>query len=159
MSSHRSRRCNRRRTLALAAAVALASACHRDPTPAAKAGAIAILGPFVLEPIRPDVTSAYMTFRNDGDSADALVDATTAVAGTAMLHGRAGGGKGMAALSRFPLPAHRTTALVPGENHLMLSDVRTRLAPGDTVPITLRFQRAGRVTVPFVVRTYESIGH
>ena len=158
MSSHRSRRCNRRRTLALAAVVALASACHRDPTPAAKAGLIAILGPFVLEPIRPDVTSAYMTFRNDGDSADALVDATTAVAGTAMLHGRAGGGR---AWRRFPLSAAGTPHHGPrsGENHLMLSDVRTRLAPGDTVPITLRFQRAGRVTVPFVVRTYESIGH
>ena len=40
----------------------------------------------------------------------------------------------------------------------MLTDVSKRLALGDTVPITLRFERAGSVVVPFVVRTYESIG-
>ena len=137
-----------------------AAGCRsRQSPPAARVGAVEIIEPFLLEPIRPDVTSGYMTFRNEGDSADALLDATTPAAGMAMLHGSQGGGlKRMTHLPRLELPPHATVALAPGQTHLMLTDIRRTLAPGDTVPITLGFQRAGLVTVPFVVRTYESIG-
>ncbi|MGH7498755.1 MAG: copper chaperone PCu(A)C [Gemmatimonadales bacterium] len=136
----------------------LAGCGGRHHEPAAKVGDIDIIEPFVMEPIRPDVTAGYLTIQNHGDSADALVDATTPVAEAATLHGTPGGGGGMRHLSQFEVPARGKASLAPGGTHLMLTDVHRKLAPGDTVPITLRFQHAGSVTVPFVVRTYESVG-
>lgn len=138
--------------------VILFAGCRRHQKPVAKVGDIDVIDAFVMDPIRPDVTAGYLTLENLGDSVDALLDASTPVARAASLHGTPGGGGGMQHLSQLDVPAHGKASLAPGGTHLMLTDVRRKLAPGDTVPITLRFQRSGSVTVPFVVRTYESVG-
>ncbi len=140
-------------------ALAAATLGCRGSTHAAVIGHIEIDDAFVLEPIAPEVTSAYFTIRNTGDSSDAVVGATTPVAGMAMLHGSESHGarRAMTHIARLALPARGTVSLAPGGMHLMLSEVKRKLEPGDTVPIALRLERAGSVTVPFVVRTYQSV--
>jgi periplasmic copper chaperone A len=44
-----------------------------------------------------------------------------------------------------------TFELKPGGAHLMFVDVRKPFAEGETVPVTLRFERAGEKTVQFRV--------
>ena len=45
------------------------------------------------------------------------------------------------------VPAGGKAVLEPGGDHLMLFDLKAGLAPGDTFPLTLVFERAGSVTV------------
>jgi Copper chaperone PCu(A)C len=46
-------------------------------------------------------------------------------------------------------------SLSPGGYHMMLMDLKTPLKQGDKLPITLEFEKAGKVTVSFDV---ESVG-
>lgn len=59
---------------------------------------------------------------------------------------------GMREVARVPIPAGGTIALEPGGYHLMLLDLATDLAPGDTFEVTLEFERAGQRTVTAEVR-------
>lgn len=45
------------------------------------------------------------------------------------------------------LPAGSTLVFAPGRDHLMVIDVARGLAPGDTVEVTLQFERHAPVTV------------
>ena len=45
-----------------------------------------------------------------------------------------------------------TVELKPGGNHLMFMDLKAPLSQGATVPVTLTFEKAGKVEVPFPVR-------
>ncbi len=49
----------------------------------------------------------------------------------------------------------KTVKLSPGGYHLMLFDLKTPLKQGDTLPITLTFEKAGKVNVSLAV---EGIG-
>ena len=45
----------------------------------------------------------------------------------------------------YEIPAHGSFELKPGGAHLMLVNIKAPLKEGDTVPLTLRFERAGEV--------------
>ena len=51
------------------------------------------------------------------------------------------------------IPAGGSVALKPTGNHLMFVDLSSPLSVGDTVPVTLTFEKAGTMQVDLPVRT------
>ena len=110
----------------------------------------------------------YATLHNNAAVADRLIGASSPLARHIGLHQTSemkmpgmstsmgnmpmtGSMTSMKAVLSIPVPAHGTTSLAPGGYHLML-DLRRDLKPGETVPLRLRFARAGWVTTGAQVR-------
>jgi len=49
------------------------------------------------------------------------------------------------------LPPGATVTLAPGGDHLMLNEIKQPLKQGDSLPVTLKFEKAGDVAVTFNV--------
>lgn len=100
------------------------------------------------------VSVAYMTLTNRGGSADSLVGVRCDLAGAAELHEsvREGDVARMRPVARIEVPAGGQAMLAPGGRHVMLVGVKQELVPGATVPLVLRFERSGEVSVEAVVR-------
>ncbi len=90
----------------------------------------------------------YLTVVNNG-VADRLLSATSPVAESVQLHSMRmeGDVMRMRKVDAIELPPGKTVELRPGGLHLMLVGLRTPLAPGETFPMTLRFEKAGEVKV------------
>jgi hypothetical protein len=88
-----------------------------------------------------------MTLRST--AADRLVSAGTPVADTTELHTtvRDGDVMRMRPVAGIDLPAGRPVALSPGGLHVMLLGLRAPLKEGETIPLTLTFERAGTIEV------------
>lgn len=72
---------------------------------------------------------------------------------TAMEGGEMGDGMmTMKQVERIDVPADGTAVLEPGGYHVMLLDLQKDLVVGDTIPVTLTFERAGKVDVTAAVR-------
>ncbi len=100
-------------------------------------------------------TAAYMTIANSGSADDALLSATSSVAGSVEIHQTttdASGMTGMSPVDRIAVPAGKSTSLAPGGFHMMLMDLTRTLAAGDKVQLELTFDKAGKVTVEAEVR-------
>lgn len=54
------------------------------------------------------------------------------------------------------VPAGETVKLAPGGYHLMLMDLEKPIVEGETIPVKLRFERAGAVDVEFAARPFGS---
>jgi copper(I)-binding protein len=95
-----------------------------------------------------------MTLRNTGAAADRLLAASTAVAGTVELHTvvKEGDVMRMRAVPAIDVPAGRAVTLQPGGLHVMLMNLRRPLAPGESIELSLVFEKAGRRTVTLPVR-------
>jgi copper(I)-binding protein len=119
-------------------------------------GDLTIRDVFARVPASPDTTAVYLTVQNAGDTADALVAATTDVAGETQLHRTvmAGSTMTMQPVPRIDVPARGEVRLAPGGLHIMLLGLRQALREGDRFTIRLSFERAGTVTVTAVVRPY-----
>jgi periplasmic copper chaperone A len=59
---------------------------------------------------------------------------------------------GMQPVARVEIPAGGSLRLEPGGYHLMLVGLRKDLSAGDTIELSLRFEKAGEVTVTAQVR-------
>ena len=138
---------NRRRLLA--AALLLAAAANASAHDF-KTGAISIGHPWA----RPTgagqaVGGGFMTLTNGGTAADRLVAVSTAVSASVELHTMRmeGDVMRMRQVEAIELPAGGSVELKPGGLHLMLMGLKQPLKPGDTFPLTLRFEKAGEVVV------------
>ena len=89
-------------------------------------------------------TAVYLTIQNTGSSMDHLVEGDTPIAEGVELHQSVLAGEvvRMRRVEKLTLPPGELVELRPGGLHLMLLGLRTSLNPGDTFPLTLRFQRA-----------------
>lgn len=98
--------------------------------------------------------AVYVTITNRAGHPDALVSATTDAAATVELHEtvQEGGVMKMRPLPQFEVPAGGRLEMKPGGHHIMLLGLRRDLKPGDTVRITLTFDKAGPMTVEAPVR-------
>jgi len=96
----------------------------------------------------------FLSIRNEGGADDRLVSASSPAVQSVEIHEMSmdGGQMRMRALPEgLAIPAGQTVTLAPGGLHLMLIGVQAPLAPGQTVPVELRFERAGTVTVNLAV--------
>ncbi len=107
-----------------------------------------------MPPTAP-AAAAYFVLHNTGAGADRLVGAATPIAGKAELHEHAhvGGVMQMREVAGgIPLPAGAEVSFQPGGYHVMLLELPRQLKDGEQFPLTLRFEKAGELTVEVPVR-------
>jgi copper(I)-binding protein len=117
-----------------------------------EAGSVLIEHPMVNPtPAGRSATAGYMTLLNRGATPDRLVSATSPLAERVEIHetyAAAGGMVGMRALPRgVVIPPNDRAVLSPGGLHLMITGLREPLRQGDALPLTLHFERGGRVDI------------
>lgn len=98
--------------------------------------------------------AVYFTLNNSGKQADQLLSVTSPIAAEAMLHQNLenNGVMQMRELAHgVALPPGATVKLQPGGLHVMLIGIKQPLPDGAKFPLTLRFAKAGRVTVEVMV--------
>ena len=108
--------------------------------------------------------AAYMTIQNNGTATDALVGASSPAATTVEVHetvvmgspapGASGDGgmMGMQPVERLEIPAGGSVQLKPGSYHIMLIGLKQDLKAGDTIEITLTFEKAGELPLSVPVK-------
>jgi len=106
-----------------------------------------------LPPVSPN-GAAYLSLRNTGSAADALVGAQTPVAARAEVHEHAmeGGVMRMRRVESLDLPPGEAVRMEPGGLHLMLLDLKAPLRRGQHFPLTLRFRDSPDLEVEVEVR-------
>lgn len=151
------------RTIVLTAAIAMAlGACSPSSPPSAEqASEHAAEAPGIsvsdaraaVTPNGATVGAGYMTIANVGP-ADTLVTATSLRAQRVELHEMSmeGNVMRMRPVTSFTVPADGVVSLTPNGLHLMLTGLSAPLVAGESVPITLTFERAGVVEVTLPVR-------
>ena len=92
-----------------------------------------------------------MEIGNEGDVADTLI-AITSTAGAAMLHTEVTG-LGMRPVPVLPLPPRGSTRIGRGL-HVMVESLKNAPATGSSIPLTLRFARAGAMELSVPVLRY-----
>lgn len=121
-------------------------------------GDIVIVGPAARANPNP-VSSVYMHLENKGSEADRLIAAACELAGMVQIHEvvTSGGQSQMQEVKGgIEIPANGHVDLKPGGYHIMLMDLQRPLEEGETIKVTLRFERAGEITIDVPVRTYEN---
>ena len=89
----------------------------------------------------------YLTITNNGTMPDSLVAVSSPLASIGMLH-RMDVTNGVATMQMMPaieIPPGKTVTLAPDGFHIMFVTLKQSLKAGDTIPVTLVFQRAGKV--------------
>ncbi len=100
------------------------------------------------------VGGGFITITNNGGEDDKLVSATSAQAGEVQLHEMAMEGDVMKMrqlTDGIAIPAGETVELKPGGLHLMFFKVSEPFKEGETVKVTLTFEKAGAVDVALPV--------
>ncbi len=112
-------------------------------------GDLEIFDGYVIEPALNEMAAAYLSIRNFGSVPDTLIGAASPIAGRVLLHTQLIDGPlgHMRGIDRIVIAPGTTVTLVPGGYHLMMTDLRTLLAAGDSVTLDLSFRRAGTVEV------------
>jgi copper(I)-binding protein len=109
--------------------------------------------------------AAYMVIENTGAAADNLLGGKSDVAKAVEVHetyemtpeaapsdAMGGSMMGMRRIDKLEIPAGGKVELKPGGYHIMLIDLTRELKAGETIEITLTFEKAGAVKVTAEVR-------
>src|SRR5512144_2242925 len=133
-----------------------------SPAAVAQAPATRLEKPWVRRaPVMPDArpgaestAAGYITLRNRGPARDALVAATADAAERVELHEtrNMSGMLMMERVDKVELAPGSRVEMKPGSYHLMLIGLKRALTPGQTVTLTLEFERGGRMTTRAEVR-------
>jgi len=120
-------------------------------TDVVKAGSLEVSGGATkaMLPGQP-VGGGYVTIKNTGDADDRLIGIESSAAGRAEIHEMAmvNDVMKMRKLEEgIVIPAGKTVELTPGGLHMMFFNVKKPFAEGDKVPVTLVFEKAGKVDV------------
>ena len=107
------------------------------------------------------VAGGYLVIENKGTAPDRLLGASADIAGKAEIHEMAmdNGVMKMRPLDKgLVVDPGKTVKLAPGGNHLMLQDLKGPFNQGDKVPVTLQFEKAGKVNVSLDVQAVGAQG-
>ena len=101
----------------------------------------------------------FMKVENKG-VVDLLVSASSPAAGEVQLHEMAmeGNVMKMRQVKDIPVPAGGSVELKPGGMHLMFMNIKAPLVAGETIPVKLKFAKAGEVEVKFPVNAMGAQG-
>lgn len=97
----------------------------------------------------------YLTIENKGTAADRLIGGSSDAVGKVEVHEMAmnNGIMTMRPLDKgLTIEPGKTVKLAPGGFHLMLMNLKAPLKQGDKLPITLEFEKAGKVQVSLDVQ-------
>ena len=134
--------------------LALAAALLFSAAAIAQTGTVEIRDAWArATPGRAEVGAAYLTI--EAAVADRLTGLSTPVADKAELHMMTteGGIMRMTPLAAVDLPAGQPVTLKPGALHIMLVGLKQPLQPGQSVPLILRFEKAGTREIAVTVGT------
>ena len=159
-----------RRPAAAAALGAVLAACTAGASPTPAQGGLVVEAAWA----RPSTgmahaDAAYFIVKNTGSAPDALIGASSPVATTTEVHetykldsptgsmmpgASAGmaGAMGMRPIARIEIPAGGSVEFKAGSYHVMLIDLKQEVKVGDTIELTLSFEKAGKITVRAEVR-------
>lgn len=107
------------------------------------------------------VGGGYVTITNTGDRPDRLVSAQSWFSPDVQIHEMAVVNDVMN-MQHLPegleIPAGETVTLAPGGLHMMFMDIAQPFVQGETVPVTLTFERAGAVEIELAVQAFGASG-
>lgn len=117
-------------------------------------GHIRVAHPWALA--LPDVArngAAYMEISNHGESVDRLTGASSPIAKRVSLHGHSmkDGVARMRPIETVVVEPGTSSVLAPGGLHIMLMELNEPLTPDKHFPLTLTFEKAGKIEVEIVV--------
>ncbi|MDA9443421.1 hypothetical protein XH98_30920 [Bradyrhizobium sp. CCBAU 51745] len=101
------------------------------------------------------VAGGFLTIENKGTAPDKLIAVSAEIAGKAEVHEMAmdNGVMRMRPLDNgLVIEPGKTVKLAPGGSHLMLQDLKGPFKEGQKVPVTLEFEKAGKVSVSLDVQ-------
>lgn len=160
-------------TVLAAAALAgsLLAACSSAGTATSSPGGLTVEGAWARTSTGTEhAGAAYLVVKNGGSAADALVGASSPASGMVQVHetyalpeptgsampgasaGMGGTVMGMRPVARIDIPAGGSIELKPGGYHIMLMELKQELKAGDTIELTLTFEKAAPITVKAEVR-------
>lgn len=119
-----------------------------------KLGALEIGHPWArATPPTAPTGGGYLSIKNTGTEPDRLLSASSPAAGTVQVHDMKMEGSVMRMREHGPLEIKpgETVTLAPGGMHLMMMGLKAPLKQGETVPLTLVFERAGKIDVELSV--------
>lgn len=119
----------------------------------AKIGSISIDDVWARTGQPGQVSAAYMDVKNKG-AADKIVSANCDCAKATELHDvkMVDGAMKMVPVTGMDVPANGELKLKPGAYHIMLIGLNLPLVAGETLPIKIKFEKAGEVTVQAKVK-------
>ena len=127
-----------------------------------KAGDLVITQPWSrATPGGAKTGAGYLTIENKGGAPDRLVAVSGDIAGRIEVHEMAvnNGVMTMRPLEKgLVIEPGKTVALAPGGYHLMLMELKSPLKQGDKLPVTLEFEKAGKVAVTLEVQAVGAKG-
>ena len=99
------------------------------------------------------VGGGYLIVRNKGATADRLVGVASPASARVEMHEMAMDKDimRMRQVKGVDVPGKSAIEFKPGGNHLMFIELKSQLKPGDKVPVTLRFEKAGEVNTELAV--------
>ncbi|SFC35116.1 copper chaperone PCu(A)C [Tropicimonas isoalkanivorans] len=99
--------------------------------------------------------AAFMEIRNTGDTDDRLIAAASDIAQRVELHTHISDANGVMQMVQveegFPIPAGDTHLLKRGGDHVMFMGLNGPMNDGDTIHVTLTFEKAGEMTLDIPV--------
>jgi copper(I)-binding protein len=101
------------------------------------------------------IAGGYLTIENKGAAPDRLVGGSGDIAGKVEVHEMAtkDGVMTMRPLDKgLTIEPGKSVKLAPGGYHLMMFDLKGQLKQGDKVPVTLEFEKAGKVKLSLDVQ-------
>lgn len=113
-----------------------------------------------MPPVAP-TAAAYFVVHNKGSEADRLLSVSTPVAGKAELHEHvhADGVMKMQQVQDVVIPAGGEVKFEPMGYHVMLFDLKQQAKDGERFPMTLNFEKAGKVDVEVAVQKEAPADH
>lgn len=102
------------------------------------------------------VAGGYLTIENTGTTPDRLIGASADIAGKIDIHEMAmeNGLMKMRPLDKgVTIEPGKTVTFAPGGYHLMMQELKSPLKQGDKVPVTLEFEKSGKVAVSLDVQS------
>ena len=124
-------------------------------SPAVGSGAFSVEGAWARASIGDSKVSAvYLVVTNRGEAADRLVGAAADRAAHTMIHRSVveGGVTKMRRVEAVEIPPGGSIRFDPGGLHVMLMGVRSRFETGESISVTLVFERAGELVLSVPVR-------
>ena len=106
------------------------------------------------------VAGGFMTLHNKGQAPDRLVAASSPVAERVELHThvKEGSVMKMRQVPGVDVPANGRVVLKPGGAHLMFVNIKRPIKQGENVPVTLEFEKAGKVKAEYAVGGLGAMG-
>ncbi len=124
-------------------------------------GDIRVMHPWAAVAAAGKSSPVYMTLTNSGIEPDRLVAVEAKAAGRVEIQKakKGSGATSYETIAAVELGAKKTVAMQPGGLRILLIDLKEPLRHEYTLPMTLVFERAGRVEIQAVIQKSAAEGH